>query len=110
MTAFQSGHGFISGFNRSKTRHRPPKPPVPDQIDDNMHVWTCPYRDRHRQKCDRKPIGPYYNLTLMKDAIRQHLAAQHVNELSPMERTDKSDERMHRADTQINAYEGPSTR
>lgn len=101
---------FYGGFNHSRPRRPPRKPTPADVIDDNMHVWSCPYRDRHHRKCDRKPIGPYYNLTMMRDAIKQHLAAQHVNELSPMDRTDKSDERMYRADTQVNAYEGPSSR
>lgn len=101
---------FYGGMTQRAPRRPAPKPPAPDVISDTMHTWNCSYRDMHGRKCDRKTIGPYYNLTLMRQAVAQHLGAQHVNDLAPMDRPDKSDERMYRAENQVNGYEGPTHR
>jgi hypothetical protein len=101
---------FLStnGFNRSKPRRRRPlRPTVPDVISDQPHVHQCTKRLFNGEACDRR-IGPYYNHTLYKEALAQHLATQHVNDLSAMSYGDKADERMYRADTDGQGYEPPS--
>lgn len=101
---------FYGGMTHARPRRPPRKAEPSDVISDAPHMWRCPYKDMHGHKCDRKPIGPYWNLSLMRNAVAQHLAAQHVNDLAPMDRPDKSDERMYRTETQVNGYEGPTHR
>lgn len=61
-----------------------------------QHSYSCDLYLSNGAECDRK-IGPYYDKSLLQEAIVRHRLVQHANELPRMWREQPGDARIRQA-------------